>query len=141
MLHNKKMHCSSCGHIFAIEELAGEDRIKCPKCGHVLKRNELKRGKIIHVRPISSTIGLLLLFMSVGGGMPWAQSMKSASEFGGFGVFLIIMVWLFTIPVSLILGVVGLCRRETPGFLPKLLIVLCIIPLVYYLYLLGINRS
>jgi hypothetical protein len=81
--------------------------------------------------PGFSTVGLLILLASIG----WAiWTMKSSigvnPEFGGFAGFAVLMILMATIPVSFILGIVGLRRNEGPRFLPWVLVILSAIPMV-----------
>ena len=101
--------CKTCNRnasIFGVDVFTKE----CSECSNEkkkLKRKEqlakqkddLDKDKLI--RPIYSIIGLLLLFVSVGGGILCMQDQARAGGFAGFGGFAIILLWMIAIPCLL----------------------------------------
>ena len=85
-------------------------------------------------KPWFSSIGLLLLAVSIFGGMIVVkQAISNNPQFGGFAGFGVIAVWLITIPLSFLLGIISIAINERPKALSITLLILCSIPIVYYL--------
>jgi hypothetical protein len=96
-----------------------------------------------HKVPGFSVVGLLILFAS-GGWAIWTMksSIGANPEFGGFAGFAVLMILMITIPVSFILGLIGMRRNEEPRFLPWSLVILSALPiLVILLELIITSRS
>jgi len=94
-----------------------------------------------HKTPGFSIVGLLILFASVG----WAiwtmkSSIRANPDFGGFAGSAVLMILMITIPVSFILGLIGLRRNEEPRVLPWVLVILSAIPILVILVELIITR-
>lgn len=86
-----------------------------------------------------SWAGLILFLVTFGGGVLWAQHEASKGGFHGFAGFLVMAVWLWTLPASFILGIIGLARKEKPIALPLSVMVLCALPVLYLFWLIAKN--
>ena len=69
------------------------------------------------------------------------SSINANPEFGGFAAFGVLVILMATIPVSFILGIVGLLRNEGPRALPWTLVILSAIPMILMLVELVITSG
>ena len=86
-------------------------------------------------KPWASGIGLALLIVAVGGGILTVKdAIEVSPEYGGMGAgFAIIGLWMIVIPASFVLGVISWARDEKPRILSRLLLILCAMPIFYFL--------
>ena len=92
--------------------------------------------------PLFSCIGLLFFLLTFGGGWLWAHHESAKGGFHGFAGFAVVAIWSITLPISLLLALIGLIRKEQPIALPITATVLSILPIVaYILLLIFITRS
>lgn len=85
-------------------------------------------------KPWLSSIGLALLLVAVGVSVPLINNANESSGFAVMGPgYALIGLWLLVIPLSFILGIVSCVRNESPVFLSRLLLVLCVLPVLYFI--------